>query len=134
MHFQQDAAVFRLEGSVVHTGRPHGVSVAFKFFTALALFIIADDQVARDKKHFFPIFVHERLGGVDAGSEAQKKAIDRWGGGMASVRFICGTEELHKELQALLRTSDDRGLLDKPGGCGTRGTSSARERCRCAMV
>jgi len=32
--------------------------------------------------------------------EAQKKAIDRWGAGMASVRFICGTERLHKELEA----------------------------------
>jgi glycine C-acetyltransferase len=32
--------------------------------------------------------------------EAQKKAIDRWGAGMASVRFICGTETLHKELEA----------------------------------
>jgi glycine C-acetyltransferase len=32
--------------------------------------------------------------------EAQKKAIDRWGAGMASVRFICGTEELHKALEA----------------------------------
>jgi glycine C-acetyltransferase len=32
--------------------------------------------------------------------EAQKKAIDRWGAGMASVRFICGTEALHRELEA----------------------------------
>ncbi|HEY3170362.1 MAG TPA: glycine C-acetyltransferase [Thermoanaerobaculia bacterium] len=32
--------------------------------------------------------------------EAQKRAIDRWGAGMASVRFICGTEELHKELES----------------------------------
>jgi glycine C-acetyltransferase len=32
--------------------------------------------------------------------EAQKKAIDRWGAGLASVRFICGTEGLHKELEA----------------------------------
>jgi glycine C-acetyltransferase len=32
--------------------------------------------------------------------EAQKRAIDRWGAGMASVRFICGTLELHKELEA----------------------------------
>ncbi len=31
--------------------------------------------------------------------EAQKKAIERWGAGMASVRFICGTEELHRELE-----------------------------------
>ncbi len=32
--------------------------------------------------------------------EAQKKAVDRWGAGLASVRFICGTQELHKELEA----------------------------------
>jgi glycine C-acetyltransferase len=32
--------------------------------------------------------------------DAQKRAVDRWGAGMASVRFICGTEELHKELEA----------------------------------
>ena len=32
--------------------------------------------------------------------EAQKKAIDRWGAGLASVRFICGTEQLHKDLEA----------------------------------
>jgi glycine C-acetyltransferase len=32
--------------------------------------------------------------------DAQKRAVDRWGAGMASVRFICGTEELHKKLEA----------------------------------
>jgi glycine C-acetyltransferase len=32
--------------------------------------------------------------------EAQKKAIDEWGAGLASVRFICGTQEIHKELEA----------------------------------
>jgi len=32
--------------------------------------------------------------------EAQKKAVDRWGAGLASVRFICGTQALHKELEA----------------------------------
>jgi len=31
--------------------------------------------------------------------EAAKAALDRWGFGMASVRFICGTQELHKELE-----------------------------------
>jgi glycine C-acetyltransferase len=36
--------------------------------------------------------------------EAQKKAIDRWGAGMASVRFICGTEGLHKQLEAEIAT------------------------------
>jgi glycine C-acetyltransferase len=31
---------------------------------------------------------------------AAKAAIDKWGFGMASVRFICGTQEIHKELEA----------------------------------
>lgn len=34
--------------------------------------------------------------------EAAKEALDRWGYGMASVRFICGTQEVHKELEAAL--------------------------------
>src|SRR6188508_1656919 len=28
-----------------------------------------------------------------------QQALDRWGFGMASVRFICGTAEIHKELE-----------------------------------
>jgi glycine C-acetyltransferase len=32
--------------------------------------------------------------------EAQKKAVDRWGAGLGSVRFICGTQELHLQLEA----------------------------------
>src|SRR6185369_15533672 len=30
---------------------------------------------------------------------AARAAMDRWGYGMASVRFICGTQEQHKELE-----------------------------------
>jgi len=33
---------------------------------------------------------------------AAKAALDRWGYGMASVRFICGTQEVHKELERRL--------------------------------
>src|SRR5947207_3018252 len=33
---------------------------------------------------------------------AAKEALDRWGYGMASVRFICGTQEVHKELEQAL--------------------------------
>jgi len=33
---------------------------------------------------------------------AAKDALDRWGFGMASVRFICGTQEPHKQLEARL--------------------------------
>jgi glycine C-acetyltransferase len=34
--------------------------------------------------------------------EAAKEALDRWGYGLASVRFICGTQEVHKELEAAI--------------------------------
>ena len=34
--------------------------------------------------------------------EAAKKAIDKYGYGMSSVRFICGTQDVHKELEAKL--------------------------------
>jgi glycine C-acetyltransferase len=33
---------------------------------------------------------------------AAKEAIDQWGYGMASVRFICGTQSVHKQLEARL--------------------------------
>ena len=42
--------------------------------------------------------------------EAAKKAVDRYGYGMSSVRFICGTQDIHKELErkisAFLGTED----------------------------
>ncbi|WP_433259103.1 glycine C-acetyltransferase [Streptosporangium sp. CA-135522] len=41
---------------------------------------------------------------------AAKEALDRWGFGMASVRFICGTQEVHKELET--RLSDFLGQED----------------------
>jgi glycine C-acetyltransferase len=37
-------------------------------------------------------------------TEAAKKAIDQYGYGMSSVRFICGTQDVHKELEAKLST------------------------------
>jgi glycine C-acetyltransferase len=41
---------------------------------------------------------------------AAKKALDEWGFGMASVRFICGTQEIHKELEK--RISEFLGTED----------------------
>jgi glycine C-acetyltransferase len=34
--------------------------------------------------------------------EAAHEGLRRWGYGMASVRFICGTQELHKQLEAAI--------------------------------
>ena len=33
---------------------------------------------------------------------AAHRALDAWGYGMSSVRFICGTQQPHKELEAKL--------------------------------
>ncbi len=33
---------------------------------------------------------------------AARAALDRWGYGLASVRFICGTQQLHKDLEAAI--------------------------------
>ncbi len=34
--------------------------------------------------------------------EAARNAVSRWGNGLGSVRFICGTQQLHKELEATI--------------------------------
>ena len=34
--------------------------------------------------------------------QAAHEGLDRWGYGLSSVRFICGTQAIHKELEALL--------------------------------
>ncbi|MBL0371914.1 glycine C-acetyltransferase [Rhizobium sp. KVB221] len=43
-------------------------------------------------------------------AEAGKQALDRYGYGMASVRFICGTQEEHKQLEG--RISSFLGMED----------------------
>ena len=54
---------------------------------------------------------------------AAKEALDRWGYGMASVRFICGTQEVHKDLEhrlsGFLQTEDSilySSCFDANGG------------------
>jgi glycine C-acetyltransferase len=42
--------------------------------------------------------------------EAARQGLDKWGYGLASVRFICGTQELHKELEQKL--SEFLGMED----------------------
>jgi len=41
---------------------------------------------------------------------AAHAALDRWGYGLASVRFICGTQEIHKELES--KISEFLGMED----------------------
>ena len=50
------------------------------------------------------------FGGHPALAAAAREALDRWGYGLASVRFICGTQEIHRTLEqrlaAYLHTED----------------------------
>src|SRR5207253_10276275 len=55
--------------------------------------------------------------------DSAKLGLDRWGFGMASVRFICGTQSVHKELEralsAFLGTEDSilySSCFDANGG------------------
>jgi glycine C-acetyltransferase len=48
--------------------------------------------------------VREQLPGPGRTSRGDRggahEALDRWGYGLASVRFICGTQQIHKQLEA----------------------------------
>jgi glycine C-acetyltransferase len=61
-------------------------------------------QVAVAEREVLNLCANNYLGLADhpAIVQAAKDALDRWGYGMASVRFICGTQEVHKELEAAL--------------------------------
>ncbi|MBL8216376.1 MAG: glycine C-acetyltransferase [Bryobacterales bacterium] len=64
-----------------------------------------DRQIALgDGKRVLNMCANNYLGLADHPTliEAARKALDRWGYGMASVRFICGTQTLHKQLEAKL--------------------------------
>src|SRR6266571_6088154 len=52
------------------------------------------------------------LAGHPAVIEAAREALDRWGYGFSSVRFICGTQSIHRELEK--KISEFLGTDDTP--------------------
>src|SRR5215211_6614742 len=72
MHLQQQAAGFRPEGSVLGARRATGVGERVKRRAAVSLRIVADGEIARDKKHLFPIVMHERFCREDARLKAKQ--------------------------------------------------------------
>lgn len=71
-----------------------------------------DAEITNDNKHVINLCANNYLGLADNAEliAAAKKALDTHGLGMASVRFICGTQDLHKKLEnavsAFLGTED----------------------------
>src|SRR5579859_6042919 len=67
--------------------------------------ILAGPQNSRvdlpDRKCVLNLCANNYLGLADHPEvvKAAHEALDRWGYGLSSVRFICGTQEIHKELE-----------------------------------
>ena len=72
----------------------------------------AAQVVLKDGKKFLNFCANNYLGlsNHSAIREAAKAAIDSHGYGMSSVRFICGTTDIHKQLEA--RLSEFHGMED----------------------
>lgn len=65
-----------------------------------------------DGRHVLNLCANNYLGlsGSQELVEASKEGLERWGYGLSSVRFICGTQSLHKELEH--RVSEFLGTED----------------------
>jgi glycine C-acetyltransferase len=78
--------------------------------------VLASPQNARvdlpGKKSALNLCANNYLGLADHPEivAAAHEALDRWGYGLSSVRFICGTQEIHKELER--RLSEFLGMDD----------------------
>jgi len=60
--------------------------------------------ILKDGKELINFCANNYLGLADDADiiESSKKALDKYGYGMASVRFICGTNQIHKDLEAAI--------------------------------
>ncbi len=65
-----------------------------------------------DKRRLLNLCANNYLGLAQSGAlrEAAQRGLEDWGYGMASVRFICGTQSIHKQLEA--RISEFLGTAD----------------------
>src|SRR6266851_1211804 len=68
----EHAAFLGLEGAVMDAGRTARIGRRLERLAALALRVVADDQIAGDEIDLLPVIVHEGRGGVGAGLELQE--------------------------------------------------------------
>ena len=71
MELEQEAAAVGLERAVESAGRAAGECGGGEFFAAFAVFVVADDQIALEQVHLFPMIVDEGRGCIFAGNKAQ---------------------------------------------------------------
>src|ERR1051326_562762 len=72
MDLVEQAAAVRAERTVMGSRRAARIGERLERGAALAVRVVADDQVSRDQKHLFPIIVHERPGREGARRDAQQ--------------------------------------------------------------
>jgi glycine C-acetyltransferase len=101
----------RLTGGVVYgalrddlAGRLEEVREAGLYKTELAMTTPQGAHVDVDGRELLNLCANNYLGlaAHPAIVEAAHEALERWGYGMASVRFICGTQMLHRDLEQRL--------------------------------
>src|SRR2546427_5246798 len=68
----KNASASGCERTVVHAWGPTGIGRREALLAALALLVVADDEVALHHIHLFPVVVHERLGGEGARLDLQQ--------------------------------------------------------------
>src|ERR1700741_4984318 len=68
----EQAATVRLEWPMMDAGRSARIGRRLERLPAPALTVIADDQIAGNQIDFFPVVMHERRRGVDAGRKPQQ--------------------------------------------------------------
>jgi len=95
VNLQQQASLDRFERAVVNPGRPAGIAVRRVRHAVLTLFVVADDQIARQHVHLFPIFMDERLGRKYARPDLQQARacalfvdLRRDSSGLISIKLI----------------------------------------------
>ena len=88
----EEAGLFKKERIIVN---PQGAAIKVS---------AGDDVLNFCANNYLGLSSHPRV------IEASKKALDTHGYGMSSVRFICGTQDIHKELEQKL--SDFLGMED----------------------
>ncbi|MEL7564617.1 MAG: glycine C-acetyltransferase [Dehalobacterium sp.] len=66
----------------------------------------------KDKKRVLNMCANNYLGLADNSDiiAAAKEGLDKWGFGLSSVRFICGTQDIHKKLESAI--SEFLGMED----------------------
>src|SRR5271165_5879266 len=88
VHLEQRAAALRFERSVINAGRTARIGRRDERLAALALRIVADDEVAGHQVDLLPVVVDEGRGRIDAGIEFEQAR--------AAAHLLCLVEVARK--------------------------------------